>query len=277
MFDLGYDAKHGVLLSRFFGKYSPADITIRDNAVRRFVTKNGSARGLMDFSAVDSIDVPLDLLIRRAHEPGILGHQRVIVAPSELTYSVQRVVAAHQLYARKAEPVLVRSLGEAYDILEIIHPAFSPIAFDRARFLDGVLHNVLDQLAEAVRRRSLDDATVGATAQRALGRRLMPPLPRHITLSDVFNAALRTKVLRDPLIRAQCRDCAAGLPLHSMSISPGRVTTYSCPVCNSWIVKFSQIDGTVPIETSGYVVGTFEVVPRVALDILGVHVPATET
>jgi len=95
MFDLAYDAKHSVLLSRFFGTYSPADIELRDNAVRRFVAKSGLVRGLMDYSAVDAIDVPLDLLIQRAHQPGILtGHQRVIVAPSEPAYSFNRLVAA---------------------------------------------------------------------------------------------------------------------------------------------------------------------------------------
>ena len=111
--------------------YSPADIALRDNAVRRFVAKNGLVRRLMDYSAVDSIDVPLDLLIQRAHQPGILtGHQRVIVAPGEPTYSFKRLVAAHQLFARKAEPVLVRSISDAFGLLRMIDPAFSPIGLD---------------------------------------------------------------------------------------------------------------------------------------------------
>ena len=131
MFDLAYDAKHSVLLSRFSGTYSPADIALRDNAVHRFVAKNGLVRGLMDYSAVDSIDVPLDLLIQRAHQPGILtGHQRVIVAPSEPAYSFNRLVAAHQLFARKAEPVLVRSVSDAFGLLRMIDLAFSPIGLD---------------------------------------------------------------------------------------------------------------------------------------------------
>jgi hypothetical protein len=272
MFDLAYDEKHNILLSRFFGKYSPADITLRDNAVRRFVTKNGLTRGLMDFSGVDSIEVPLDLLIRRAHEPGILtGRKRVIVAPSESTYAVQRVVAAHQLYARKAEPVLVRSVGEAYDSLGAINPTFSPIAVDRARILDAVLHNVLDQLAEAIRERSLDGAA-GAVSGPALAH----PIVGSVTLGDVFNASLHTKVVRDSLFSASCRDCAASLVLHCASISRGRITTYACPVCNSWLLKLSQVDRTPAVHASGYLIGTFELLSRVALDILGVHVPQTE-
>jgi hypothetical protein len=279
MFDIAYDAKHSVLLSRFFGTYSPADITLRDNAVRRFVAKNGLVRGLMDFSAVTAIDVPLDLLIQRAHQPGILtGHQRVIVAPTEPSYSFNRLVAAHQLFARKTEPVLVRSIGEAYDSLGIVNPAFSAVDMDRyRRILDAVLHNVLDRLAEAVRAHSIDDPVAAPTLQGVASGPDLRPLAGLITLSDVFNAALHTKALRDPLIRAVCRDCRAGLPLHCMSISPGRVTTYSCPICNGWILKLSQVDETVPGDASGYMLGRFEMLSRAALDILGVYVPETET
>jgi hypothetical protein len=62
-----------------------------------------------------------------------------------------------------------------------------------------------------------------------------------------------------------------------MSISPGRVTTYSCPICNGWILKLSQVDETVPGDASGYMLGRFEMLSRAALDILGVYVPETET
>jgi hypothetical protein len=278
MFDLAYDAKHSVLLSRFSGTYSPADIALRDNAVRRFVAKNGLVRGLMDYSAVDSIDVPLDLLIQRAHQPGILtGHQRVIVAPGEPTYSFNRLVAAHQLFARKAEPMLVRSVSDAFGVLRMVDPAFSPIRPDRADHLDRVLDDVLRQLAAVVGARSLDDEIIEATLQRVVGRGLSARVVGHITLSEVLNASLRSKVLRDSGIRSQCCDCGARRPLSWMSMSAGRVTTYSCPVCGGWLVKLSQIGKTVPADSSGYVLGGFNVVSRVTLDIWGVKLPKTES
>jgi hypothetical protein len=276
MFDLAYDAKHSVLLSRFFGTYSRADIALRDNAVRRFVVKNGLVRGLMDYSAVDSIDIPLDLLIQRAHQPGILtGHQRVIVAPSEPAYSFNRLVAAHQLFARKVEPELVRSVSDAFGVLRMKDPAFSPISLDKADNLDRVLHEVLRQLTEVVRARSLDDEVVEATLQRLVGRALSAPVVGHITLSEVLNASLRNKALRDSGIRAQCCDCGARRPLSWMSVSAGRVTTYSCPACGHWLVRLSQVGNLA--EASGYVVGGFEVMSRVTLDIWGVKLPKTES
>jgi hypothetical protein len=278
MFDLAYDAKHSVLLSRFSGAYSPADIALRDNAVRRFVAKNGLVRGLMDFSAVDSIDVPLDLLIQRAHQPGILtGQQRVIVATSEPAYTFNRLVAAHQLFARKAEPTLVRSVGDAFGVLRMIDPAFSSIGFDKADHLDRVLHDVLHQLAEVVRARSLDNEIVEATLQRVVGRAVSAPVIGHITLSEVLNVSLRSKVLRESGIRSECCDCGAQRPLSWMSVSVGRVTTYSCPACGSWLVKLSQIGNTLAADASGYVMGGFEVVSRVTLDIWGVKLPKTES
>src|SRR6185437_6733181 len=268
MFDLACDAKHSVLLSRFFGTYSPAYIELRDNAVRRFVAKNGLVRGLMDYSAVDAIDVPLDLLIQRAHQPGILtGHQRVIIAPSGPAYSFNRLVAAHQLFARKVEPVLVRSVSDAFGVLRMIDPAFLPIGLDKADRLDRILNDILRQLTEVVRTRSLGDEIVEATLQRVVGRARFAPIGTHITLSEVLNASLGSKVLRDSGIRSQCCDCDARSPLSWMSTSPGRVTTYSCPACGGWLLKLSQIGNEVLTDASGYVVNGFDIVSRVALDI----------
>jgi hypothetical protein len=214
----------------------------------------------------------------RHDQPGILtGQQRVIVATSEPAYTFNRLVAAHQLFARKAEPTLVRSVGDAFGVLRMIDPAFSSIGFDKADHLDRVLHDVLHQLAEVVRARSLDNEIVEATLQRVVGRAVSAPVIGHITLSEVLNVSLRSKVLRESGIRSECCDCGARRPLSWMSVSVGRVTTYSCPACGSWLVKLSQIGNTLAADASGYVMGGFEVVSRVTLDIWGVKLPKTES
>ena len=278
MFDLAYSAKDRVLLSRFRGTYSLEDITLRDSAVRRFAAKNGLVRGVMDFTAVESISIPLDVLIRRAHQPGILtGQQRVIIAASEPAYSFNRLVAAHQLYARKVEPLLVRSSREAHEVLGIVEPTFLPLDHDKAARLDRILHDVLRELDEIVAARALDEETVQRTLLRVTGR--VPPSPKvagHITLSEVINASLRSNVLRDSRFRSVCFDCGSSLPLSWMAISAGRVTTYSCPACHSWLVRLSHLRDTDAMDPSGYALAGFEVVSRVALDILGVRLPKTE-
>src|SRR4051794_40804753 len=147
MFHLSFDLKHKVLLSSFSGTYGPEDITLRDGAVRRFVARHGLCRGIMDYTAVDQITVSLDLLIRRAHEPAILGgHQRVIVAPSDPGLSFNRLVAAHQLYARKEEPLLVSSMPEACRAIGVSAPHFQRIPPDAADGRERLLHEVLRRI-----------------------------------------------------------------------------------------------------------------------------------
>ena len=69
MFQLLHDPRHNVLLTRFSGTYVATDISLRDKAVGRFVARNGLARGIMDYSAVEAVDIP-DRGRRRALRPG---------------------------------------------------------------------------------------------------------------------------------------------------------------------------------------------------------------
>jgi hypothetical protein len=92
-------------------------------------------------------------------------------------------------------------------------------------------------------------------------------------LSEVLNASLRSKVLRDSAIRCQCCDCGAQRPLSWMSMSAGRVTTYSCPACGAWLLKLTLIRNALPAHASGYVVVGFEIRSRVTLDIWGAELP----
>ena len=133
MFELLFDARHNVLMTRYFGTYVADDIVLRDSAVARFVARCGLARGIVDFSNVEAVDIPIDRFVRRAHAPGMLGSaQRVIVAPDELTYGLNRVFTAHRVYTGKVEPLLVRSLEEAFEALELDDPKFEPVKPDAA-------------------------------------------------------------------------------------------------------------------------------------------------
>jgi hypothetical protein len=173
--------------------------------------------------------------------------------------------------------VLVRSSREAHEVLGVVEPTFLPLDHDKAARLDSILHDVLRELDEVVAARELDEETVQRTLLRVTGR--VPPSPKlvgHITLSEIINASLRSKVLRDSRIRSVCCDCGASLPLSWMSISAGRITTYSCPSCNGWLVRLCNLKHTEAVDPSGYELVGFGVVSRVALDILGVRLPKTE-
>jgi hypothetical protein len=239
VFDLLFDGRHVVLMSRFHGRYVAADITVRDNAVARFVARHGLARGIMDFSAVETIDVPMDFVLARCEAPPLLpGRTRVIVAPSEPAYSLNRVIAAHQLYNRKVEPLLVGTLADAYRALDIDKPAFEPVELDEATRLElaafDALADIERTLAPAVAERE--------KMQRAMLRRLDSALAAGgtpsgsatrtgITLADVLNAQLHRAKLSDADLTARCDSCRRKLALAACRVTPGRETIYACPHC----------------------------------------------
>src|SRR5262249_19219970 len=125
VFQLLFDSHHNVLMTRVYGTYMESDITLRDKAVARFVARHGQARGIMDFSDTEAVRLAVDMVVRRSAGPGLLeGQARVIVAPRDPLWALLRIFAAHQLYRRGTEPLLVRSLDEAYRALSIAKPAF---------------------------------------------------------------------------------------------------------------------------------------------------------
>ena len=131
----------------------------------------------------------------------------------------------------------------------------------------------------------LGPRTNGLLGRRRHRRSSRPPYPAcpsawHSNRPSTSDCrAQRTGLLVQPARRrgSQCCDCGARRPLSWMSMSAGRITTYSCPVCGGWLVKLSQIGNTFPADASGCVVGEFEVVSRVTLDIWGVKLPWTES
>jgi hypothetical protein len=270
MFHLSFDAEHRVLLSSFSGTYAPDDITLRDGAVRRFVAANGLVNGIMDFSAVDRISVSMDLLIERSHQPPILrGRKRVIVAPDEPALAFNRLVAAHQLYARKEEPALVRSMREACGILGVLTPRFVPLPPDAASRRERVLHRAIQELG----RITTDDAwsSFGPIFGRLVGR--SPLRSKNITLSDLVNGELRRSALQDADIRAYCPSCRQALILADCPIVAGRTTLYLCPTCQEWVVRMAFLGWSNVSAGEGYVIGQFDVMARADLHLAGVRLP----
>ena len=129
MFQLLHDLRHNVLLTRFSGTYVATDISLRDKAVGRFVARNGLARGIMDYSAVEAVDIPIEVVVERSSRPPQLpGQARVIVAPRDPLWSMNRIFAAHRLFRQGEEPILVRRIEEAYQALSMVDPVFEPVA-----------------------------------------------------------------------------------------------------------------------------------------------------
>jgi hypothetical protein len=244
VFDLLFDRRHVVLMSRFHGRYAAADIAVRDNAVVRFVAQHGLARGIMDFTAVEAIDVPIDYVLARCEAPPMLpGCTRVIVAPSEPAYSLNRVIAAYQLYSRKVEPLLVGTLEDAYCALDVTEPAFEPIGLDEATRLElaafDALADIERTLAPAAAEREKMQRTMLRLLDSALAVGGMPSgdVPSAgITLADVLNAQLHRARLSDSDLTARCDACRRKTTLNACRVTPGRETTYACRHCGNLLL-----------------------------------------
>src|SRR5947209_6213529 len=118
MFALAFDRRQNILLTRFSGVFNSSDITELDNAIVRFAVEHGPAHGILDFSAVVAVSVPMNRLLQRARQPAINPlHRRVIVASETELFQIARNFAAEQRLAGSAEPLVVSSMDEALKVL----------------------------------------------------------------------------------------------------------------------------------------------------------------
>ena len=125
MFSLSFDSNHRVLLAQFAGVLSTKDIEGFDKALAAFVSRNGLARGIFDFSSVQANAVPHSFLVWRARLPQILlGQERIIVAPQQEIYELACAYAAQQRDFGNVEDQVVRALGDAYRMLDLNKPIF---------------------------------------------------------------------------------------------------------------------------------------------------------
>jgi predicted RNA-binding Zn-ribbon protein involved in translation (DUF1610 family) len=272
VFQLFHDQRHNVLLTRFSGAYVATDISLRDKAVGRFVARNGLARGIMDYSAVEAVDIPIEVVVERSSRPPQLpGQARVIVAPREPLWAMNRIFAAHRLFRQGEEPILVRSIGEAYQALSMVDPASR---------LEGVAHDVLAGIESS---RGATDAEERERLRRKMMRMLDTVLERGpasrkvtaITLSDVLNAMLSRATVSDADLKTTCTTCNSRLPLSRYTISAGRETTYACPDCGQvMVVLATAAEGSSPV--AGYEMGRFIVRTAGDIECPGAMLPKCE-
>lgn len=278
VFDLLYDRRNGVLRTRFHGALVEGDIVLRDNAVARFVERHGAMRGIMDYTAVDAVEVAVEFIVKRATAPPLLsGTPRIIVAPREPGYSLNRIVAAHQLYSRGIEPVIVATLEEAHRALGIAHAAYALVGPDdatrleRAAFaaLAGIERRLAPAAAERERmhrtmRRLLDSAIAGDGAPGAASSSV------GITFADVLNAQLRGARLRDADIATRCARCRRRMRLSTCRIVPGRRTAYACGRCGGLLLVLSHADRAA---LGSYRLGRFNLQAYADIDCPGGRLP----
>jgi hypothetical protein len=128
MFSLEFDRGHKVLLTRFSGMLLPDDIRGFDEAVRHFVRGHGAARGLLDFTGVSVVASPHSFFRSPSRPPQISLEQRpVVVAPQEELFALAHRYATQERDYGNIQPIIVPTMAEAYEVLNIEAPNFVPV------------------------------------------------------------------------------------------------------------------------------------------------------
>lgn len=128
MFTLEFDRIHNVLLTRFSGMLLPSDIRSLEDAAHLFVRDHGPVRRLLDFSDVSTVAIQESFLLSPSALTQIsFGQGSVIVVLQEEMLELVRRYARKQREYGNPEPTIVRTIAEAYAVLDINAPAFAPV------------------------------------------------------------------------------------------------------------------------------------------------------
>jgi hypothetical protein len=128
-FVMDFDAKNNILRGTLEGPLTGAILLDSYEAATRYTASHPPCRGLWDFSKVTaSADISSAIIRQVVGKSPIIpaGYMRVIVAPQDFLFGMMRML---QILSEEARPELhvVRTLDEAYRLLRIESPEFSPI------------------------------------------------------------------------------------------------------------------------------------------------------
>jgi len=128
MLDLYIDRRHNVVLVRLSGRVITDDLDRLDVTARQLVARQGPSRALVDFTNVDVFDIDLPAFVQRGQRAAIMTDQdRVYVTPRPDLFGLGRMFSTYQKIGGNREPLVVRTLDEAYRALELVDPEFEPL------------------------------------------------------------------------------------------------------------------------------------------------------
>lgn len=119
MFTLAFDRRHKILLARVSGVFGSSDAAALEAAVTRFTARQGPAHGLMDFSSVSTVAVPVSRLVPQTPAAAGAGYRRILVVANGELLALARTAMR--------EPVIVSSMAEALRQFGAVSPSFEPV------------------------------------------------------------------------------------------------------------------------------------------------------
>src|SRR5580658_8866442 len=128
-FVLEFDARNNILRVTVEGRMTDAVMSDGYAAATKYVLTHLPCRGIIDLSKVTEYDVSLEALRRLAETSpeSAPGDIRIVIAPADHVYGMHRMF---QILADKPRPNLhiVRTTDEAYRLLRVEVPEFSPVS-----------------------------------------------------------------------------------------------------------------------------------------------------
>jgi len=124
-----FDSADRILRCQFEGKITDADLKEYYRAVGKYVKLTNACAGVLDMSAVTSLEVSPDTIRELANLPPALSDSsrpRCIIASSPKIFGMARMF---ELQGQHTRPNLhvVRTQKEAWAILGVSNPEFEPI------------------------------------------------------------------------------------------------------------------------------------------------------
>jgi hypothetical protein len=120
MFTLAFDRRHKILLARVSGVVNSSEVAALGDAVLRFTARHGPTHGLMDFTSVSTVAVPISRMVQQS-QPSLnsAGYKRVVVVANGELLALAR--------SASREPVIVSSIDEALLLLGARAASFEPV------------------------------------------------------------------------------------------------------------------------------------------------------
>lgn len=123
-----FDPVNNILRYSWDGNLTDESLLKGDAAGRRLLAARPPCRGIQDFSNVTRVDASGETVIKIASLPPAygLGQTVVFVAPKDVVYGLSRMFVTAGEESRP-NAYVVHTMEEAYRLLEIESPQFSPI------------------------------------------------------------------------------------------------------------------------------------------------------
>ena len=123
-----FDPVNNILRYSWGGNLTDESLLKGDAAGRRLLAARPPCRGIQDFSSITRVDASSETIRKVASLPPAYGLDQavVFVAPRDVVYGLSRMFVT---VGEKSRPkaYVVRSMEEAYRLLEVASPQFSPI------------------------------------------------------------------------------------------------------------------------------------------------------